>query len=229
MRRPLPGSCSRSCSSSRWFNSVCSRAGCTMTSASGALWSVTSSRAIPRRRWLIALRKSVTYVLLFAGSIIMLLPFVWMLSTSLKTPNSVFVYPPEWIPNPVQWTNYADVVRVMPFLRYVFNRRGVEDIPQKRHDPHDVRVVRPLHRIRDPLRRINEHAVGRLQRRRQHPHERQEHDDRAGEQQHVGHRFAQRDQPSATRNRPAGGDAPQGARRASHSAPSATADGIEPP
>jgi multiple sugar transport system permease protein len=96
-----------------------------MTSASGALWSITSSQAIPRRRWLIGVRHAVTYVLLFAASIIMLLPFIWMLSTSLKTPNAVFVYPPEWMPNPVRWQNYADVVRVMPFLRYVLNTAAV--------------------------------------------------------------------------------------------------------
>jgi multiple sugar transport system permease protein len=96
-----------------------------MTSASGALWSITSSQAIPRRRWLIGVRHAVIYLLLFAASIIMLLPFIWMLSTSLKTPNTVFVYPPEWIPNPVRWQNYADVVRVMPFLRYVLNTAAV--------------------------------------------------------------------------------------------------------
>jgi multiple sugar transport system permease protein len=33
----------------------------------------------------------------------------------------VFVYPPEWLPNPVIWSNYADVVRIMPFLRYALN------------------------------------------------------------------------------------------------------------
>jgi multiple sugar transport system permease protein len=37
----------------------------------------------------------------------------------------VFVYPPEWIPNPVEWTNYAQVTRVMPFLRYVLNTAAV--------------------------------------------------------------------------------------------------------
>jgi multiple sugar transport system permease protein len=96
-----------------------------MTSASGALWSLTSSQAIPRRRWLLAVRTAVTYVLLSVASVVMLLPFIWMLSTSLKTPSSVFVYPPEWIPNPVQWKNYMDVVQVMPFLRYVFNTAAV--------------------------------------------------------------------------------------------------------
>ena len=33
----------------------------------------------------------------------------------------MFVYPPQWLPDPLVWSNYADVVRVMPFLRYVCN------------------------------------------------------------------------------------------------------------
>jgi multiple sugar transport system permease protein len=51
----------------------------------------------------------------------MLLPFVWMLSTSLKTPADIFVYPPQWVPNPVRWSNYADVMRILPLGRYVLN------------------------------------------------------------------------------------------------------------
>jgi multiple sugar transport system permease protein len=100
-----------------------------MTSVSDTLQNISSSgavlRARPRGQWLITLRIIVTYVLLSAASILMLLPFVWMLSTSLKTSSSVFVYPPEWIPNPVRWKNYSDVIRVMPFLRYVLNTAAV--------------------------------------------------------------------------------------------------------
>jgi multiple sugar transport system permease protein len=95
-----------------------------MTSLSDAVQSLPSTRAMAgarRRRRLGLLAAALTYALLSLGAIIMLLPFVWMLSTSLKTQASVFVYPPEWIPNPVQWRNYADVVSVMPFLRYVAN------------------------------------------------------------------------------------------------------------
>jgi multiple sugar transport system permease protein len=70
-----------------------------------------------QRRW----RAAVSYLALSAGASIMILPFVWMLSTSLKTSAAVFVYPPQWLPNPLIWSNYADVVRIMPFLRYILN------------------------------------------------------------------------------------------------------------
>lgn len=42
-----------------------------------------------------------------AGAVLWALPFVWLLSTSLKTPGQIFVMPPRWIPDPPQWSNYA--------------------------------------------------------------------------------------------------------------------------
>ena len=42
----------------------------------------------------------ITYVLLILGGIIILVPFVWMISTSLKTQEQLFTYPVQWIPNP---------------------------------------------------------------------------------------------------------------------------------
>ncbi|MEZ4831377.1 MAG: carbohydrate ABC transporter permease [Caldilineaceae bacterium] len=59
-------------------------------------------------------------VLLF-GSAVMLLPFAWMLSTSLKTPPDIFTYPPLWIPDPIAWENYADTLDAIPFGRYYLN------------------------------------------------------------------------------------------------------------
>ena len=40
-----------------------------------------------------------------------LLPFLWMVSTSLKTLDATMSYPPQWWPAPFQWQNYADVFR----------------------------------------------------------------------------------------------------------------------
>jgi len=71
-----------------------------------------------RRRWL---QLTVSYAGLSAGAVVMLVPFIWMVSTSLKTGAAVFVYPPQWLPDPLVWSNYADVVRTMPFLCYVLN------------------------------------------------------------------------------------------------------------
>lgn len=51
----------------------------------------------------------------------MLVPFAWMLSTSLKEPGDIFIYPPQWIPQPVRWENYQETVTVMPFGRFYLN------------------------------------------------------------------------------------------------------------
>lgn len=45
-------------------------------------------------------------ILLVIGSIIMMLPIIWMLSTSFKTRINVFSVPPVWIPTPLHWENY---------------------------------------------------------------------------------------------------------------------------
>jgi multiple sugar transport system permease protein len=61
------------------------------------------------------------HVVLILGSAAMLLPFAWMLSTSLKTPPEIFRYPPTWIPDPIAWENYVRTLRAIPFERYYFN------------------------------------------------------------------------------------------------------------
>jgi multiple sugar transport system permease protein len=61
------------------------------------------------------------HALLLAGSVVMLLPFAWMLSTSLKEPGDVFVYPPQWLPQPVVWQNYLETISIMPFGRFYLN------------------------------------------------------------------------------------------------------------
>ncbi len=51
----------------------------------------------------------------------MLVPLAWMVSTSLKAPGDIFTYPPQWIPQPLMWSNYAKTVSVMPFGRFYLN------------------------------------------------------------------------------------------------------------
>lgn len=51
----------------------------------------------------------ITFLILLAGACTMILPFAWMLVTSLKEANLVYTIPPQWIPKPVDWKNYADV------------------------------------------------------------------------------------------------------------------------
>ncbi|TBL71084.1 carbohydrate ABC transporter permease [Paenibacillus thalictri] len=56
----------------------------------------------------LAWKLTVTVVLLTVA-ITMVLPFLWMLSTSFKKPIEVFAYPVEWIPKSFQWSNYEEV------------------------------------------------------------------------------------------------------------------------
>ncbi len=62
-----------------------------------------------------------TYILLTILSLAMLVPFAWMLSTSLKRPVAIFDYPPQWIPRPPQWSNYKQALQALPFGRYYRN------------------------------------------------------------------------------------------------------------
>jgi len=61
------------------------------------------------------------YLLMSLGTIIFTLPFLWMLSTSLKPSNQVFIYPIQWIPKPFVWRNYIDAWRSAPFGIYYLN------------------------------------------------------------------------------------------------------------
>jgi multiple sugar transport system permease protein len=58
-----------------------------------------------RRRWIVV---GIVTLVLAVGAIANLIPFVWMLSTSLKSNAQAFSYPPTWIPNPFVWQNYVD-------------------------------------------------------------------------------------------------------------------------
>jgi len=62
-----------------------------------------------------------TYATVTVGALFMLVPFAWMVSTSLKAPAQVFAYPIEWIPDPVRWDNYRYVTSDWPFFSYMLN------------------------------------------------------------------------------------------------------------
>ncbi len=80
-----------------------------------------SSRIPKLRRPTSLARHLALHAVLIAGSVVMLLPFIWMLSTSLKEPRQIFTYPPVWIPSPIAWENYPATVSAMPFGRFYFN------------------------------------------------------------------------------------------------------------
>jgi multiple sugar transport system permease protein len=61
------------------------------------------------------------YLLAIALSITFLFPLVWMATTSLKTMEQAYAFPPRWIPQPVMWDNYVRLFTELPFLRFTFN------------------------------------------------------------------------------------------------------------
>ncbi|MBB6054007.1 carbohydrate ABC transporter permease [Armatimonas rosea] len=65
--------------------------------------------------------RGIRYAVLVALSLLFLAPFLFMLSTSLKTPEKIFTATMEWIPSPVVWKNYPDAIARFPFWRYVGN------------------------------------------------------------------------------------------------------------
>jgi len=54
-------------------------------------------------------------------SFVMLFPFVWLLSTSLKSFDQVYVFPPTLIPEVFRLENYVEIWKSAPLLRYLFN------------------------------------------------------------------------------------------------------------
>jgi multiple sugar transport system permease protein len=61
------------------------------------------------------------YALLLLGVAIVMIPFVWMISTSLKKESELFIHPPVWIPTPPQWGNYQEAWTALPFNRFLLN------------------------------------------------------------------------------------------------------------
>ncbi|MFT5088639.1 MAG: putative chitobiose transport system permease protein [Candidatus Latescibacterota bacterium] len=62
------------------------------------------------------------YVLLLLVGAVLLAPFAWLLSTALKAESAdLFAYPPQWIPDPIVWGNFAKAWDILPFGLYIFN------------------------------------------------------------------------------------------------------------
>src|SRR5436190_24351413 len=68
-----------------------------------------------------ALRGILIHLILIPAAAVFMLPFLWMISTSLKPDAQLFAYPPIWIPNPLQWANYPKAVNYIPFFTYLKN------------------------------------------------------------------------------------------------------------
>lgn len=64
---------------------------------------------------------AIVFVLLAVGALIFLFPFFWMISTSLRSSDELFLYPPNLIPKHALFKNYLDIWAMAPFGVYFFN------------------------------------------------------------------------------------------------------------
>ena len=80
---------------------------------------VIKDHASQKRRNFIS--KFLIYFFLIVITACMLLPFLWMLSSSFKLNKDVFGFPIQWIPKNPRWQNYVDIWTQIPLLTFVKN------------------------------------------------------------------------------------------------------------
>jgi len=66
-------------------------------------------------------RRFLTYTVLIIGAVAMLVPFIYMVTTSLKTMREAFIFPPTLIPSPIVWDNYPEIFRSAPLGNVLVN------------------------------------------------------------------------------------------------------------
>jgi ABC-type glycerol-3-phosphate transport system permease component len=83
--------------------------------------------AAPTRAPLLGMRRQkligtvIVYALLIGLGMVFVLPFMWMISTSLKQSQDVFTYPPSFFPNSFEWQNYPAGWTLLPFNTFLLN------------------------------------------------------------------------------------------------------------
>ncbi len=79
------------------------------------------SPAPPKKKPSRSPARAMAYLILGLGAFLVVLPFLWTISTSLKTEAQTLDVPPTWIPDPIQWGNYPEALTARPFHRYYLN------------------------------------------------------------------------------------------------------------
>lgn len=72
------------------------------------------NRPRPKASWFV-------YVIAIVLSVLFLFPLFWMGTTSLKTMEQAYVFPPVWLPDPPMWENYVRIFTELPFFTFTLN------------------------------------------------------------------------------------------------------------
>lgn len=81
----------------------------------------TKTASIRSRKQSNRITRILIYVILALITALMLIPFLWMLSASLKLNKDVFAFPIQWVPENPRWKNYVDIWTKIPLLTFIKN------------------------------------------------------------------------------------------------------------
>src|SRR5947207_5292557 len=95
-----------------------------------------------------------TYAILCFGAIVLMLPFIWMLSASFKPASDILVYPPQLIPQTFTLDNYLKVLGQTSYLNFVKNSLIVVTFTLTGHIVSGSLVAYGFARFRFPGRNI---------------------------------------------------------------------------
>ncbi|MCP4369290.1 MAG: hypothetical protein GY797_14415, partial [Deltaproteobacteria bacterium] len=70
-----------------------------------------------REKWV----KVVAYLVSTVCAIVVIVPFLWVLMTALKTPAEISVWPPRFLPTQVTLENFSHILVKEKFVRYMLN------------------------------------------------------------------------------------------------------------
>ncbi len=65
--------------------------------------------------------KLLTLILLCIGTVVIMVPFYWMVSTAFKDRSQLYAYPPQWIPNPIRYQNFGEAASLVPIWTFARN------------------------------------------------------------------------------------------------------------
>ena len=101
-------------------------------------------------RW----RAILSTALVWGVALLFLIPFLWMISSSLKPNYQIFEVPPRWFPNPPQWDNYTEALTTLPFDRYMVNTAIITALTIVGHVVSCTLIAYAFARLRAPGRDV---------------------------------------------------------------------------
>jgi ABC-type glycerol-3-phosphate transport system permease component len=96
--------------------------------------------------------RGLLYLTLISSSLLMVIPFYWMVTTSLKLEEFVYAAPPQWWPDPLTFVHYTEVFTRIPFPRYFQNSVIVASVTTIGHVFFDTLAAYAFAKLRFPGR-----------------------------------------------------------------------------